>query len=114
MQDSGWQRDNNQCHHQIDHMKRRYDAMVEQDKKSGGCLYVEILRRELNNCFGALKDITLDKVYSSHKGMLAGASLVPESDETNNNINNNNSDATASTSDMQASSSKDKKKPKSN
>ena len=113
MQDSGWQHDNNQCRHQIDRMKRCYDAMVEQDKKSGGCLYVEILRRELNECFGTLKDVTPDKVYSSHKGMLAGASLVPEGEDVENNINNSNSDAAASTSDAQQSTSKEKKKPKS-
>ena len=113
MQDSGWQRDNNQCCHQIDHMKRCYDAMVEQDKKSGGCLYVEILRRELNECFGTLKDVTPDKVYSSRKGMLAGASLVPEGEEAENNNNNSNSDAAALTSDVQQSTSKEKKKPKS-
>ena len=113
MKDSGWDRDNNQCRHQIDRMKRRYDTMIEQDKKSGGCLYVEILRRELNECFGALKDVTPDKVYSCRKGMLLGASLVAETDEVNTNSNNNAEDAEAGTSGEQASTSKQKKKPKS-
>ena len=67
MEDAGWKHDNNQCRHQIDCIKRRYDNMVEQDKKTGGCLYFEVLCRELNECFGALKDVTPDKVYSSRK-----------------------------------------------
>ena len=113
MKDSGWERDNNQCCHQIDRMKRRYDIMVEQDKKSGGCLYVEVLRRELNECFGALKDVTPDKVYSCRKGMLSGAALVAESDESNSNSNNSTEDAEAGTSAVQPSSSKEKKIPKS-
>ena len=114
MKDSGWDRDNNQCHHQIDCMKCQYDKMVEQDKKSGGCLYVKVLRRELNECFGALKDVTPDKVYSCRKGMLAGASLVPESKDGNINNNSINDNGDPSTSDAQSSSVKDKKKPKSN
>ena len=114
MKDSGWDRDNNQCHHQIDRLKCRYDSMIEQDKKSSSCLYVEVLIRELNKCFRALKDVTPDKVYSCRKGMLAGASLVPENEDGNINNNSNNDDGDASTSDVQASSVKDKKKPKSN
>ena len=114
MQDSGWQRDNNQCHHQIDTMKRRYDTMVEQDKKSGGCLYVEVLHHELNECFGALKDVTPDKVYSSRKGMLTGANLVPENENDNTSSNNSNDAVEPSTSDATFPTSKDKKKPKSN
>ena len=112
MKDSGWDRDNNQCHHQIDCMKRRYDSMIEQDKKSGSCLYVKVLRREQNECFRALKDVTPDKVYSCRKGMLAGASLVPENEDGNINNNSNNDYGDACTSDVQASSVKDKKKPK--
>ena len=112
MQDSGWHRDNNQCRHQIDRMKRRYDTMVKQDKKTGGCLYVEVLRHELNECFGALKDVTLDKVYSSRKGMLTGSNLEPEDENDNNN--NSTEDVVPSTSDSQVSTSKDKKRPKSN
>ena len=112
MQDSGWHRDSNQCRHQIDRMKRRYDTMVEQDKKTGGCLYVEVLRRELNECFGALKDVTPDKMYSSRKGMLTGSNLEPEDENDNNN--NSTEDVVPSTSDSQVSTSKDKKRPKSN
>ena len=99
MQDSGWHQDNNQCRHQIDRMKRRYDTMVEQDKKTGGCLYVEVLRRELNECFGALKDVTPDKVYSSRKGMLTGSNLEPEDENDNNN--NSTEDVVPSTSDCE-------------
>ena len=38
-------------------------------KKMGSVLYFEPLRVELNNCFGALKDISPDQVYSNRKGM---------------------------------------------
>ena len=88
--------------------------MIEQDKKSGGCLYVEVLWRELNECFGALKDVTPDKVYSCRKGMLAGASLAPESEDANINSNNNIENEESVTNDVQPSTSKEKKKPKSN
>ena len=113
MQDSGWQCDNNQCRHQIDRMKRRYDTMAKQDKKSGSCLYVEVLRCELNECFGELKDVTPDKVYSLRKGMLTGANLVPENENNNTSSNKSNDAVEPSTSDATFSS-KDKKKPKSN
>ena len=88
--------------------------MIEQDKKSGGCLYVEVLWRELNECFDALKDVTPDKVYSYRKGMLAGASLAPESEDANINSNNNIENGESIANDVQPSSSKEKKKPKSN
>ena len=71
-----------------------------------------MLCHELNECFGALKDVTPDKVYSSKKGMLTGANLVPEDENDNNN--NSNEDVAPSTSDAQVSTSKDKKRPKSN
>ena len=38
-------------------------------KKTGSVLYFEPLRLELNDCFGALKDITPDQVFSNRKGM---------------------------------------------
>ena len=88
--------------------------MVEQDKKSGGCLYVEVLCHGLNECFGALKDVTPDKVYSLRKGMLTGANLVPENENDNTSSNNSNDAVEPSTSDATFPTRKDKKKPKSN
>ena len=64
--------------------------------------------------FGALKDVTPDKVYSTRKGMLIGANLVPENDIDNTSSNNNNDAVEPSTSDATIAISKDKKKPKSN
>ena len=39
--------------------------MHENAKKSGGLLLFEPLRIELNDCFGALKDVRPDAVFSS-------------------------------------------------
>ena len=41
-------------------------------KKTGGVLYFEPLRVELNDCFGALKDVSPDQIYSNHTGMEEG------------------------------------------
>ena len=38
-------------------------------KKTGSVCYFEPLRVELNDCFGALKDVSPDQVYSNRKGM---------------------------------------------
>ena len=38
-------------------------------KKTGSVLYFEPLRVELNDCFGALKDVTPDAVYSNRRGL---------------------------------------------
>ena len=95
MTDSGWARDNNQCCQQvhimysckgnfslsvceqiiccvkiqIDRLKKRYDVMQNASKKTGSVLYFEPLRVELNDCFGALKDVTPDAVYSNCRGL---------------------------------------------
>ena len=37
-------------------------------KKTGSVLYFEPLRQELNDCFGALKDVTPDQVFSNRRG----------------------------------------------
>ena len=108
--DCGWQRDNNQCCHQINRMKKRYNNMIENDKKSGGCLYFEPLQKELTECFGALKDVTPDKVFSSRRGMLTGANLAAENEENSNSSNSNNDGLSPS----DASTTTEQKKPKSN
>ena len=52
-------------------------------KKTGSVLYFEPLRLELNDCFGALKDVNPDQVFSNRKGMEEKASNT-EADETQN------------------------------
>ena len=52
-------------------------------KKTGSVLYFEPLKLELNDCFGALKDVTPDHVFSNHKGMEEKASSI-EADEIQN------------------------------
>ena len=52
-------------------------------KKTGSVLYFEPLRLELNDCFGALKDVTPDQVFSNRKGMEEKASSI-EADEIQN------------------------------
>ena len=38
-------------------------------KKTGSVFYFKPLRVELNDCFGVLKDVSPDQVYSNRKGM---------------------------------------------
>ena len=44
--------------------------MTVADGKTGGVLYFEPLRVELNDCFGSLKNITPDSVFSARKGLI--------------------------------------------
>ena len=68
---------------QIDRLKKRYDAMTAAAKKTGSVLYFKPLRLELNDCFGALKDVTPDQVFSNCKGMEEKTSNI-DTDETQN------------------------------
>ena len=54
--------------------------MTEADSKTGGVLYFEPLCVELNDCFGSLKNITPDSVFSARKGLLE-KSKTSEADE---------------------------------
>ena len=102
MTDAGWQRDNDQCRHQIERMKKRYDALVDGSSKTGSSNFLEPLTKELNECFGALKDVNPDQVYSSRRGSKFGNPVNPE-------------DNTESTDGPSTSSAETKeKKPKSN
>ena len=53
--------------------------MVAESKKTGNFYYFEPLRHELNNTFGAMKNITPDSVFSN----LEGFQINPNSDKTN-------------------------------
>ena len=91
--------------------------MIEAGKKTGSVLYIKLLHKELQECFGALKDVNPDQVFSSRCGTQFGSQASGGDD----NINNNNTDAveetenepqpTTSTSDDDKSL---RKKPKSN
>ena len=60
--------------------------MVQASKKTGSVLYFEPLRLELNDCFGALKDVSPDMVFSNRKGLNiqggCGDSSSDKNDET--------------------------------
>ena len=103
MTDAGWQRDNDQCRHQIERMKKRYDALVDGSSKTGSSQFFEPLSKELNKCFGALKDVNPDQVFSSRRGSKFGN---PVSGDANNS--DVPAEASTSTADMK------EKKPKSN
>ena len=57
-------------HLQIYLLQDRFDKMTEAGSKTGGVLFFEPLRVELNDCFGALKNVQPDSVFSSRKGLL--------------------------------------------
>ena len=133
--DVGWQRDNNSCRQQvfylsfkvscqqffhvyecklanvlfiqIDRLKKRFDAMQAASKKTGSVLYFKPLRVELNDCFGALKDVSPDMVFSNRKGMESGST-----DNAEGNVSNSNSnEVTTATSAVAELSTSSKKKP---
>ena len=62
--------------------------MTEAGNKTGGVLYFEPLRVELNDCFGALKNVQPDSVYSSRKGLLLHKPTNDDGDEDSNGANN--------------------------
>ena len=96
---------------QIDRLKKRYDAWQMASKESGSVLYFEPLKIELHDCFGALKDVCPDLVYSNLKGSSSGRENSDGNDESNTESNTETSDAQPSTSTATTSS---KKTPKSN
>ena len=76
-------------------------------KKTGSVLYFEPLRVELNDCFGALKDVSPDMVFSNRKDMESGST-----DNTEGNVSNSNSnEVTTATSAVAEPSTSSKKKP---
>ena len=68
-------------------------------KKSGSVLYFKPLRLELNDCFGALKDVSPDQVFSNRKGI-----------EQHSSENNSQSEQTSNDDDGEASKKKTRKK----
>ena len=85
---------------QIDRLKKHYDTWQAASKKSGLVLYFEPLKIELNDCLGALKDITPDLLFIN----LPGASVNESALSTSNA-----SDVTENNSEPQPSTSKEKK-----
>ena len=59
--------------------------------KTGGVLYFEPLRTELHDCFGAIKNVQPDSVFSSHQGMIVH---TPPDDaaESSNDLESNEPD----------------------
>ena len=88
--------------------------MHEAQSKTGGVLYFEPLRYELNDCFGALKNVQPDSVFSSREGMIIHPSNSDDDDDNNTDKISLLSEATASTSGSDAKKKANKKKTKSN
>ena len=70
MSEVGWERNNDQCRQQIYILQDQFDRMNEASSKTGGCLHFEPLRYELNDCFGALKNVQPDSVFSNRQGLI--------------------------------------------
>ena len=77
--------------------------MVDAGKKTGSSTYFEPLCKELNECFGALKDVNPDQLYSNRHGNHVGNPV----DVDDENVNSNAECPQPSTSQ------KEKKKPRS-
>ena len=80
--------------------------MVDAGKKTGSSTYFEPPCKELNECFGALKDVNPDQLYSSRHGTHVGN---PVELDKETNVNNSNSDIS-----QPSTSKKEQKKPRSN
>ena len=62
--------------------------------KTGGVLYFEPLRAELHDCFGAIKNVQPDSVFSSRQGMIVHTppdDLADTSNDTASNDTDNSS-----------------------
>ena len=70
MSEVGWERNNDQCRQQIYILQDQFDQMNEASSKTGGCLHFEPLCYELNDCFGALKNVQPDSVFSNRQGLI--------------------------------------------
>ena len=81
--------------------------MTQAAKKTGSVLYFEPLKRELQDCLGALKDVSPDQIFSNRKGM----EKPPASDDSNESTE---SDAQPGTSISETSNTTSTKKPESN
>ena len=51
--------------------------------KTGGVLYFEPLRTELHDCFGAIKNVQPDSVFSSRQGMIVHTPPDDAADSSN-------------------------------
>ena len=69
---------------QIDRLKKRYDSLVDAGKKTGSSTYFEPLCKELNECFGALKDVNPDQLFSNRRGTHVGNPVDIDEDNANN------------------------------
>ena len=88
--------------------------MNEAHSKTGGVLYFEPLRYELHDCFGALKNVQPDSVFSSREGMIIHPSNSDEGDDDDEDDESNSSVSQAvpstSTTDMTKKNAKKKTK----
>ena len=98
---------------QIYLLQDKYDRMNEAHSKTGGVLYFEPLRYELNDCFGALKNVQPDSVFSSREGMIIHPSASDDADDVDHDDTENNSQAVPSTSSTDVKQKDKKKKTKS-
>ena len=57
--------------------------MTAASKKTGSVLYFEPLRLELNDCFGALHDVTPEMVFSNRQGLNDTLGDVEHPDQSN-------------------------------
>ena len=79
-------------------MQNRFDKMNEaQGKTGGGGDYFEPLRYELNDCFGALKNIQPDSVFSSRQGMMVYGENNELETKDDENVESDENQAVATT-----------------
>ena len=62
--------------------------MVAHSKKTGGCYYVEPLRYELTDTFGAMENIAPDSVYSSKRGLMVEPNSIQDDDDDTIDLDN--------------------------
>ena len=99
---------------QIYLLQDKYDRMNEASSKTGGVLYFEPLRYELNDCFGALKNVQPDSVFSNREGMINNPrNNSDDDDDDSHTAASEGSETSASASDAKKKEAKKKSKSKS-
>ena len=137
MDELGWDRNNDQCQQQVTYLEilfilnvvflinpyevitqkliiqiyllqDRYDKMNDAGTKTEGVLYFECLKAELHDCFGAIKNVQPDSVFSSRQGMIVHT--PPDDAGDNSNDTESNEGANSTQDNEQPKSSKRKEK----
>ena len=79
---------------QIYLLQDRYDKMNDAATKTRGVLYFEPLTAELHDCFGTIKNVQPDSIFSSLQGMIVHTPPDEAGDNSNDTESNEGANST--------------------